>query len=140
MSVEEIKALLPRYADVWNTKDLSIVDEIIAPDCPHHMNGPINFSGPEGFKISLNNWFKGFPNITATIHDIVAEGDKGVVRATLKGTHQGDLQFLGMPKAIAPTGTEVEFEGTTTCRVANGKIVEVWSIANMAWLQNLARA
>ena len=65
---------------------------------------------------------------------------KGAVRATLNGTHQGDLQFRGIPKAIAPTGTEVEFEGTTTCRVANGKIVEVRSIENIAWPQNLAQA
>lgn len=141
MSVEENRAIARRYVEeCWNKKNMAILDELFTSDCPHHMNGPVNFKGPDGFKASFNNWFKGFPDLEVTIEDQVTEGDMSVIRGKVIGTHQGDLQFGGMPAAIAPTGKQLEFEGITMCRMANGKIVELWSIANFTWLQELAQS
>jgi predicted ester cyclase len=63
---------------------------------------------------------------------MVAEGDKVAVRFTVRGTHRGE--FMG----IAPTGKEVVVQGMDINRMANGKIVERWGIADsLSMLQQL---
>ena len=69
-----------------------------------------------------------FPDLHVTIEDQIAEGDKVVTRVTFRGTHQGE--FSG----IAPTGKRVEYSGIAIDRIANGKVVEMWHISNMAGL------
>jgi predicted ester cyclase len=59
-----------------------------------------------------------FPDTKFTIEDLIAEGDKVVVRWSVQGTHTGPLGD------IAPTGRRVSITGTTTCRIAGGMIVE----------------
>jgi predicted ester cyclase len=62
------------------------------------------------------------------VEDLIAEGDKVVVRGTLRGTHQGD--FMGIP----PTGKVVTFTAIAICRFAGGKEVEHWSNADVLGL------
>ena len=51
-------------------------------------------------------WFrKAFPDLTCTVEDQVAEGDKVVSRWTVRGTHQGE--FFG----VAASGERVEMRG-----------------------------
>ena len=60
-----------------------------------------------------------FPNLSCTIEEQVAEGEKVVSRWTVRGTHQGE--FFG----VAPTGNRVEFTGIQIDRFdESGKIVE----------------
>jgi predicted ester cyclase len=47
-----------------------------------------------------------------------------VLRYTYRGSHQG--QWRGVP----PTGKSVTVTGTTTCRIAKGKIAEIWHNAD----------
>jgi predicted ester cyclase len=65
-------------------------------------------------------WFRNaFPNLSCTIEEQVAEGEKVVSRWTVHGTHQGE--FFG----VAPTGSQVEFTGIQIDRFdESGKIVE----------------
>jgi len=65
-------------------------------------------------------WFRNaFPDLTCTVEEQVAEGDKVVSRWTLRGTHRGD--FFG----VGGTGNQVEFTGIQIDRFdQSGKIVE----------------
>jgi predicted ester cyclase len=65
-------------------------------------------------------WFHNpLPDLSCTVEEQVAEGDKVVSRWTLRGTHQGD--FFG----VAGTGNRVEFTGIQIDRFdESGKIVE----------------
>jgi predicted ester cyclase len=56
------------------------------------------------------------------IEDMIAEGDKVVVRYTFRGTQQGETQ------GIPPTGKRVTVPGIFICRCAGGKIVEEWDM------------
>jgi hypothetical protein len=38
-----------------------------------------------------------FPDMSATVEDVVAEGDKVVTRVTIRGTHQGEVEEFGPP-------------------------------------------
>lgn len=61
-----------------------------------------------------------FPDRQVTIDDVVAEGDRVVVRTTLNGTHQGEMQ------GIPATGNAVTQPSITIFRLTNGKIAEGW--------------
>jgi steroid delta-isomerase-like uncharacterized protein len=73
-----------------------------------------------------------FPDLHFTIEDMVAEGDKVVVRWIVRGTHRGTFQD------IPPTGKAVTLTGISLFRVANGRGVEVWTDADyLGMLQQL---
>ena len=73
-----------------------------------------------------------FPDFKATIDDIIAEGDKVVIRQTFSGTHKGE--FMG----IAPTGKRVSFGVMDIVRIAGGKFVEHWGqMDSMGMMQQL---
>jgi predicted ester cyclase len=61
-----------------------------------------------------------FPRYELVAEDTIAEGDKVVVRFTLRGNHQGE--FMGIP----PTGRQIAVPGTIIYRIAGDKIVEHW--------------
>src|SRR5215203_4282303 len=65
-------------------------------------------------------WFHNvFPDLTCTIEDQVAEGEKVVSRYTIRGTHQGE-EFFGVPA----TGKRMEMRGIQIDRFEGGKLVE----------------
>jgi steroid delta-isomerase-like uncharacterized protein len=73
-----------------------------------------------------------FPDIAATLHEVVAQADKVAVRYTLAGTHRGP--FAGVPA----TGKRVTLSGITLFRLADGRIAEVWGCADFfGFLQQL---
>ena len=59
-----------------------------------------------------------------TIEDILAEGDRVVVRAKMSGTHEGD--FMGIPA----TGKRIDVPFADFVRFEGGKIVEHWSVTD----------
>jgi len=61
-----------------------------------------------------------FPNYEIITKDMLAEGDKVVVRGDFRGTHRG--QFAG----IEPTGKNVSAELIIIYAVRGGKIVDHW--------------
>lgn len=66
-------------------------------------------------------WYRAaFPHIRDTEEELVAEGDKVVVRWRSRGIHQGE--FMG----VAPTGRDVTFTGMRLFRIAENKIAESW--------------
>ena len=62
----------------------------------------------------------GFPHYELIAEDLVAEGDKVVVRFILCGVHLGE--FMGIPA----TGKTVAVPGIIIYRIDDGKIVEHW--------------
>ena len=123
VSAEENKALARRwFEDLFNTGNLEVTDEIIAPDHVNHdPTLPDIPTGPEGQKQIVNLYRGAFTNAHISVEDQLAEGDRVVTRWTGSGTHQGELM------GVAPTGNQVRITGITINRVSGGKIVESWS-------------
>jgi predicted ester cyclase len=77
-----------------------------------------------------------FPDMSATVEDVVAEGAKVVARVMLRGTHRGEIEGLG-----PPTGRRVEMKGIGISSIEGGKIVEDWdSYDNLSVMQQLRLA
>ena len=92
MSAEN-KALTRRLDEqVGNEGNLDIIDEIRAPDFVAHVGGaPAALRGSAAVKDWAALWRTAFPDVHATVEDVIAEHDKVVTRITLTGTHQGPL-------------------------------------------------
>lgn len=76
-----------------------------------------------------------FPNYELIAEDIIAEGDKVVVRFFVRGTH------LGTYMGLAPTGRKIDAPGIIIYRIADGKIVEHWlQVDAMTVMQQLGLA
>jgi predicted ester cyclase len=65
--------------------------------------------------------FNAFPDLEVKTEDLIAEEDRVVERLTLRGTHKGT--FMG----AAPTGMHVSWGFINIYRIADGKVVELWS-------------
>src|SRR5918911_1913043 len=119
---EENKAIFRRYIEeVWNQTNLDLVDEIFERYLAHQPEGPILERGPEDVKRFVGEFRAAFPDFHISIDDQIADGDKVMVHATIRGTHQ--REFRGM----SPTGKEIEERGFSVFRFSEeGKVVESW--------------
>jgi steroid delta-isomerase-like uncharacterized protein len=69
-----------------------------------------------------------FRDLSVTLNDVIAEGERVAVRVTWRGTHTG--RYCG----IGPTGERFEFTGIVFWRVREGRIVERWAEIDFAAL------
>lgn len=114
MSAQSNKALIQQYLEAIHTDkspatlDLYMSDELLKE---HITVSEEFFAG---------NWIE--------VKDLVAEGDKVVVRGMMHGVHTGPLL------SIVPTGNEVSIQLFITYRLENDKIVEHWMLVDMLTL------
>jgi predicted ester cyclase len=121
---EENKAQFRRaYEEVLNQGDVSIVDELIAPDFFNHAAPPGTNRGPSSLRWLATMLRTAFPDLHFTIEELVAEEDIVAGRLTTSGTHEGPLP--GMPP---PSGREVRQEHMHFVRYRDGKAVEHWGV------------
>ena len=134
MSTEQNKALVRQLVEeIFNRGNISLADELLAPDFVEREELPPGMPRDrEGVKLLTTMLRSAFPDFKATIDDIVAEGDKVVIRQTWSGTQKGE--FMGVP----PTGKSVSFGVIDILRIAEGKFVEQWGLMDsMAMMQQL---
>ncbi len=65
-----------------------------------------------------------FPKYEGFVDEMIAEGNKVVVRARIKGRHEG--AFMGIP----PTHRSIEQSAVISYEIENGKIVHHWLMAD----------
>lgn len=134
-TLSDNKAIVLRSeAELWSKGNLAVADELYSPDfvC-HFVVGP-EWRGLEGIKGEVKRHRTSFPDWHERVDDIVAEGDRVVIRFTSTGTHQGE--FAG----IAPTGRKVSIQEVAIFRVVGGKIVEQWGMPDIHGLMEQLRA
>jgi predicted ester cyclase len=81
--------------------------------------------GIEGIKEVVRKHRISFPDWNEKVDDVIAEGDRVVVRFTSTGTHLGEFE------GIAPTGKKVRIQEVAIFRLADGKIVEQWGVPDL---------
>jgi steroid delta-isomerase-like uncharacterized protein len=127
---EENKALVRRAWELVDSPDM--LDEVYAPDVVWHEPDQ-DIQGLEEARQFVTMYKTAFPDLNATVEDVIAEGDKVVTRVTIRGTHQGEIEEFG-----PPTGKQVEIKNITISRIEGGKIVEDWdSYDNLSVMQQL---
>lgn len=121
---EQNKAVVRRlFEDHWNAKNPALVSELFAPSVSVHTPDGV-LTGLDGASLLLQAYATAFPDFHLTIDDLVADGDKVVVRWTFTGTHLGPLAD------VPASGKRVDVpNGIAIYRLAAGRISE----GHLAW-------
>ena len=107
------------YEQLFNQRNLSMADEVIAPDFINHsIPSGNNNRGPESMRQLITRLSTAFPDMHYTVEELVAEGDTVVTRVTVNGTHLGPFQ------GIPPTGRSFQQAQMHFIRFRDGKVVE----------------
>ena len=134
MSIEANKALVRRlWEEGFNKRNLAVADEVVAPDAINYEAPPgMTREGPESVKQIIPMLTAAFPDYHISLEEMIAEGDKVVVRTTVSGTHQGT--FMGIP----PTGKHFTQQQIHIVRIVDGKGVEHRAVRDdLSMLQQL---
>jgi predicted ester cyclase len=112
MSTAEKKDLVRQYFEVFhNQRQLDIGERILGSEL---------LTPTLGMAAMMRT---AFPDYRLTIEEQLAEADKVATVWTGTGTHQGEWASPIGP--VPATGKAVTWTGTTTLRIAEGKITEV---------------
>jgi steroid delta-isomerase-like uncharacterized protein len=127
---EEAKAIGDVYAKARNEVNLALLDEIYTSDVVvHDCSSPEDIIGLEALKEYYSYTHEAFPDLHATIDEIIVKGDKIIWVWIFTATNTGPFHTpLG---DIPPTGNKVQFSGVAIDRVDEGKIVEEWVYFNV---------
>jgi steroid delta-isomerase-like uncharacterized protein len=110
--------------EAFNKGNMKAVDEFMSANFVEHDPFPGQGPGLQGFKQGLTAFRQAFPDLHVGIDDMIADGEKVVIRSTMKGTHKGT--FMNMP----PTGKQISVEGIDIVRISGGKAVEHWGLTD----------
>ena len=123
MSAATNKAIVRRYLEqVFNERRIDLFEEFLVD------NYQIHGAGIAPGRKAATEWHTmigaAFPDMWLTFEDMIAEGDKVVIRGDFSGTHQGEL--FGIPA----TGKKVTHTSVFIFRLIKGQIVEGWYATN----------
>ncbi|WP_437896010.1 ester cyclase [Sorangium sp. So ce124] len=120
-SIEANKAIARRFLELVSEHKIEELCEMISPSWRMHGGPPALPAGPEGIRTLFGTF--GAIEQTWSIEDVIAEGDKVVVRA--KNTC-AQASFLGIPSH----GRRQTFTAMFIHHIVEGKIVETWRNAD----------
>src|SRR5438477_9750511 len=100
-----------------NKGNLADMDDLVDPSIVLNGWAP----GLECLKKVISGTRFSFPDLHYAVEDLIAAGDKVVVRFKFHGTHQGEY------RGIAPAGKPVTYTGIGIWRLADSKLAEHWS-------------
>ncbi len=137
MTAEQNKAIIERFVEeVQNGHNLDMVEEVMSPGMIDHFYEGQGLPHPpnavEAFKQFYTGMLQAFPDLQVVVHDMIAEGDRVFTYKSFQGTHQGEF------KGIPATGRRISVDVMDVFRLANGKMVEHWVVADwMGLLQQI---
>jgi steroid delta-isomerase-like uncharacterized protein len=120
-TLEENKRIARRIPEqIASEGAIGLVDDLFAQDVGARA-GPLgDAAGRDAFRELPQRMRGAFPDLEATVEELVAEGNRVAMRVTLAGTHEG--HFMG----VEPTEETFEVEHAIFLRIEDGKIVELW--------------
>ena len=120
--IDDNRALGQQYFAMVQQGEIDRPELFVSPLPYHTPTGLV--TDLEGAKMFLNVFVNAFPDHFTTIEDEIVTEDKLIFRWRTEGTHKGDL--LGVPGS----GRSVTLIGATFMHVADGKIQEMWELAD----------
>jgi predicted ester cyclase len=114
MTRDEILGLVQAWARAVAACDEGAIEQLVAP--------PLR----EAVMARTRGVHAAFEEVEIVATDVVVEGDAVAWRWRLAGKHVGAIG------GVAPSGTRKEIEGVNFQRVRDGKVVDHWTIADLA--------
>ena len=124
---DDPKALARRmYNEVISNGDFDVLDELIHDDFVEHEELPGLPTDKEAPRAFFTMFRAAFPDLNASIEDMIQEGDKLVVRSRMSGTHKGE--FMGIP----PTNNKFDVQAIDEVEFRDGKAIAHWGVFDSA--------
>ncbi len=118
-------ATVRRCYDLINAGDIDGFGALLAPDFVEHEETPGLEPTREGVMRFFRMYRAAFPDLRMAAEDVIASGDKVVVRARATGTHKGE--FMGMPA----TGKSIDAQLIDIMGMgADGLLHEHWGVVD----------
>jgi len=133
VGLEENKQLCRDYFDAFLRRDVEWMDRHVAPEFVRHDPGlPFEVRGPEGVAQLHDALLPAFPDMELPLHDLVAEGEKVLVRLTIHATHTGPFGEL------EATGRRIEVPVLDLFQIRDERFVEHWALLdNLGMMRQL---
>ena len=119
------KQVVRQYIEAFNLQDTERLGQLVSST-----NQSFQFSGMHPSmdwnrtKQYFAAFWSAFPDLSAKIEEMVAEGDKVAIRVINTGTHKGEFQ------GIPPTGKKLSLDEMGFITIIDGKITEGWISAD----------
>ena len=134
MKLEQNKAIARRVIeDVFVRRDPSAVDDLIAVDFTPHDWGGVE-KGRDAMRGAIRRTSAGLSGVEMRIEDMIAEGDRVVVRLTSSATQSGP--FMGLPAS----GNRYEIAEIHIFRIRDGQVTEHWHQLDMLGMRRQLEA
>ena len=117
----ETALVLRLIEEVFNGRDLTLIDELVHPDFFDHEAPASRSLGPAGMRASVRLLHETFAGYRLEPTDVVAADRKVVVRGSASGRHVGSIN------GFAATGEEWSSPQFHVFRIADGRIIEHWA-------------
>ena len=120
MTIDANKALVRRFIDeIFVRGRPEAVDVLLADDFVSHTWRSTG-DGKGDLKRAIDRLSTVLADVSFTVEDVIAEGDRVAVRVTAQATQVG--QFMGVP----PSGKSYSIGEIHVFRVRDGKLTEHW--------------
>jgi steroid delta-isomerase-like uncharacterized protein len=125
-------ATMRKAYDLINEGNIDGFGDLLADDFVEHESNEFPPT-KDGVKQFFSHLRSAFPDLSMTIEDAIASGDKVVTRVRCTGTNAGE--FMGMPA----TGKSIDVQAVDIIRFGeDGKAVEHWGVTDsMTMMQQL---
>jgi predicted ester cyclase len=121
----DIHRIVEDYCRTWDVDTPeTLVAEVFAPDVVDHNPQPGQGAGLDGVRNIIALYHAAFPDLHLSTDDVLVDDDRGVLRWSATGTHEGDQ--LGIPA----THKQVHLTGIDIVRIEHGRVVERWGESN----------
>ena len=121
MASDAADLVLRFLKEVFDNKNVDAFDELVDPKGVDRTPWPGYGGTPAEAKRSIADFITAFPDLQMTVDDVIAQGNKVVVRSSFSGTNTGE--FMGMP----PTGKRVEnVGGIDILEIRGSKLGDHW--------------
>ena len=124
LSSQERHALITFYKAI-GTHKLELLNDALTADWVDLPPGPGQGPGPEGVKPILQGLLDAFPDLTATVEEVIGEERRAAARVSLSGTHLGPL--MGIAASGGPVTLALhEFHTFREGRISVTRHMEDW--------------
>jgi predicted ester cyclase len=122
---DEARSITDQVLKMWNEGDLEIADSLYGPGYVRHHPTPDASASLADLKGTISSNRAVFPDYRLVFDEVIIEGDRLIVFATMTGTNTGPLD------TVEATGKRVRMDGVYVFRIAEGKIAEEWTYFNL---------
>jgi predicted ester cyclase len=116
VSLEGNKAVIRRWIEAYNERDMQTEADVRAPSYVAHVSGAPAPLDSEAWAQFIGAFSEAFPDLRLTPEDVVSEGETVAARAAFHGTHRGEFQ------GIPPTNKEDWIESRARARCGTAMI------------------